>query len=262
MSGDRSGSSYRDFIVRRHLVPGIVVRCVVVVVSAALLALLTGAGAAADHAGGSAKSTDLHGPLTERSVRRPPRKVSLPPPGGISHVSVNADGARVNVPGDGVLHELVETPCPKLVPGDSAGGPVSNRNASSMIARVQFQIQSVRPVAPSFAFAQINFRRKSDDRIVSNLGFWGIGDSLLGAVSYLQAFSFDWLYVPYNNIPTPPINVGDCSAYNISLDIELNKGAGGVTVTNSMIELFAGDFYSPGTTQIGNSPPPGPVGSP
>ena len=261
MYDGRSGSSDVVIGARRHLRPGTAVRRLIVLVGVSSPALLTLVGAAGAHAGGLARFTNGRRPQAMRSMRRHPARASAPAPSGGIHVSVNADASKVNVPGDGMLHELVETPCPRLVPGESGSGPVTNRDASSMIARAQFQIESIRPVAPSFAYAQINFRRKSDDKIVSNLGTWGIGSSLLGSVSYLQTYSFDWLYVPYNNIPTPLIEVGNCSAYNISLDLGLNKGAGGVVVSPSIIELFAGDFYSPGTTQLGNSPAPGPIGS-
>ena len=261
MYDGRPGSSDVAIGARRHLLSGTAVRRMIVVVGASSPALLTLVGAAGAHAGRSARFTNGRGPQAMRSVRQHRAKASASTPGGGIHVSVNANATKLSVPGDGTLHELVETPCPRLVPGKSGSGPVTNRDASSMIARAQFQIESIRPVAPTFAYAQINFRRKSDDKIVSNLGTWGIGSSLLGSVNYLQTYSFDWLYVPYNDIPTPPIEVGNCSAYNISLDLGLNKGAGGVVISPSIIELFAGDFYSPGTTQIGNSPSPGPIGS-
>lgn len=179
--------------------------------------------------------------------------------------SINASAApRVDWAGAGTSTwlKLIETPCPQLHAGESGSASVADQLVSSLVVSATGQITVVPNPAPAAGawFTGINLRRKSDDAAVSNLGYW-----YEAAPTQFEFLSRKWLYIPFNNVPSPLVEVGDGSGYYISFDIAMNAGIGGTTkigITDLMIDCEAGNFYTPGTTQIGNSASPGPIGTP
>lgn len=184
-------------------------------------------------------------------------------PGGNERKSYNAIAApAITIPGNNTWTKVLDTPLPRLKAAESgASATVPDELADSFLARMQFQINSLTAPEPTQFLAELNFRNISNDAIASNLGFSYIVGFGSGSIANLEWISYEWPYTPYNNVPSAPfIQVYDGSAYKMSLDLRLNSGAGGITVVNAMVVVEAGNYYTPGTTQFGNSVPPGPIG--
>lgn len=162
---------------------------------------------------------------------------------------------------------LCQTALPKLVAAESGSGTVSNPGASSFVARGGFQITALPSPAPAAGawFTALNLRNEADGTYASNLGYW-----YMEAMVALRIYTLNWIYAPYNNIPSSPfVEIGDGSTFLLSMDILLPTTTltTSGTITNAWVEADAGNFYVPqsggfiATSKIGNSVSTGPIGT-